>query len=153
MQDHWGRRIAAFAAFQAGDAIACAKLEYIRKDLERIDCPPRVRRLLPFIKAASAAGLLLGRRWPRLGRLTAAALSAYFVCAVGFHIRARDPAWRAVPAVSLLALSVAVAVRGYRGETPAEPAPMLPVDDANVEPTVVEIDLTEPREEPAGVTA
>lgn len=121
MQDRWGRGIAAFATFQAGDAIACLKLDYIQQDLDRINCPPRVQRLLPFIKAASALGLLLGRRRPRLGRLTAAALSAYFACAIGFHVRAKDPAWRSLPAGSLLALSFVIALRGYQDEQPTGP--------------------------------
>ncbi len=153
MQDRWGRGIAALAAFQAGDAIASAKLDYIQRDLDRIDCPPRIRRLLPFIKAASAVGLVLGRRWPRLGRLTSAALSAYFVCAVGFHVRAKDPLWRSLPAASLLAVSLAVAVRGYEDDQPTSPNPVSRVDADVVPSAHVEVDLSEQHQQPAGITA
>jgi hypothetical protein len=139
MQDRWGRAVAGFAVFQAGDAIACAKLGYIQRDLDRLNCPPRIRRMLPLIKAASAAGLLGGRRWPRLGRLTGAALSAYFVCALGFHMRAKDPLWRSVPAASLLALSAAVAIRGYQ-------------DTETDTSSTVEVDLTTRQDEPAFIT-
>lgn len=115
MAVRWGRHVTAFAAFQLGDAVACAiPLEYIRKDLDNIGCPEALQRALPPIKAASAAGLLLGRRWPALGRLTALALVGYFVTAVGFHVRAKDPAWKSLPAASLMLTSGVVARRAYR---------------------------------------
>lgn len=101
-------------AIQAGDAIACAiPLGVIRRDLDRLGCPPALQRAIPVVKAASVAGLLLGRRDPRLGRLTTAALLAYFACAVGAHARVRDPAWRYAAAVAMGGLT-AVARRTYR---------------------------------------
>lgn len=106
-----------FAAFQIGDAIACAiPLDYIRRDLDSIGCPDSIRKALPTIKGASAAGLLLGLRWPRLGRLTAALLMAYFACAIGFHVRAKDPWWKKVPASSLLVTSWVFATRAFRSD-------------------------------------
>ena len=116
MAVRWDRRITAFAAFQAVDAVACAiPLDYIRRDLDNIGCPDAIRRALPYIKGASAAGLLLGRRWPLIGRVTALSLVAYFLVAVGFHVRAKDPAWRALPAGSLMATSAVFGVHAYRG--------------------------------------
>lgn len=115
MAVRWRRHVAAFASFQVADAVACAiPLEYIRRDLENIECPEAVQRALPVIKASSAAGLLLGRRWPALGRLTAWALVAYFIAAVSFHVRAKDPAWKSVPAGSLVVTSAVFARRAYR---------------------------------------
>lgn len=153
MSDRWGRRIAGFAAFQVVDAVACAKAESIQADLERLNCPPRVRRALPVIKAASAAGLLLGRRSPRLGRLTGGALSAYFLCAIGFHVRAKDPIWRSVPAASLLTLSAAVALHGYPDNRPVEVEVETPTTEAVVEGADVDVHLTTSADEPVGTTA
>ncbi len=86
---YWERFVVAFAANQLGDAIACAiPLAIIRRDLNRLGCPEPLQRALPVIKATSAAGLVLGTRWPSLGRLTAFSLAGYFLAAVGFHVRA-----------------------------------------------------------------
>jgi hypothetical protein len=104
----------ALVAIQAADAVACAiPLTIIRRDLERLGCPPALQRTIPVVKAASVAGLLAARRDPRLGRLTTAALLGYFACAVGAHARVRDPAWRYAAAVSMAGL-VLVARRSYR---------------------------------------
>jgi hypothetical protein len=135
MQDRWGSGIAALATFQAADALACLKVDYIQEDLDRLNCPPRVQRLLPFIKAASALGLLMGRRWPRLGRITAVALSAYFACAIGFHLRAKDPAWRSIPAAALLAVSLVVGLRGYQDGQLVGQARVDTVDEGVIELT------------------
>ena len=83
------------SALQAGDAVACAiPLDAIREELTRLGCPPWLQRTIPVLKAASVVGLLAGRRDSRLGRVTADALVAYFLCALAAHGRVRDPAWR-----------------------------------------------------------
>lgn len=124
MAVRWGRHIIAFAAFQLGDAVACAiPLDYIRRDLDNIGCPDSIRRALPSIKAASATGLLLGRRWPLIGRMTALSLVAYFLAAIGFHVRAKDPAWKALPAASLMATSGIFGMRAYRSAAYARDRP------------------------------
>jgi hypothetical protein len=115
MADRWGRRVVAFAAFQLVDAVACAiPLDYIRRDLDNIDCPEPIQRALPFIKAASAVGLLVGRRWPVVGRATAISLMAYFLTAIGFHVRAKDPPAKALPAASLMLTSGVFGMKAYR---------------------------------------
>ena len=45
--------------------------------------------MFPVIKSASALGLLGGLRWPRLGRVTAAALILYFLAAITSTARSR----------------------------------------------------------------
>lgn len=88
MDEGKDRAVLGLAAFQALDALACAvPNRYITDALDNVDCPPVVRQVLPLVKAAAAAGLLLGRRDPRLGRLTTRALQAYFVIAIGLHVR------------------------------------------------------------------
>jgi hypothetical protein len=73
-----------------------------KEDLDRLGFPERWRFLFPIVKTSSALGLLLGGRWPRLGRITAAAVVAYFVVALGFHLRAKDRADKFGPAVAML---------------------------------------------------
>ncbi|MGH9098142.1 MAG: DoxX family protein [Acidimicrobiales bacterium] len=76
--------------------------EWTTGDLDRLGFPQRFRFVFPIIKTSSVAGLLVGLRWRRLGRLTAAAVFAYFIAALGFHVRAKDPALIYVPAVGML---------------------------------------------------
>ncbi|MGB5797355.1 MAG: DoxX family protein [Mycolicibacter algericus] len=101
------------AAFQAADAVACAiPVPYIAKALDTVECPEQIRPILPIVKVASAVGLLSARRFPALARLTTAALTLYFILAVGAHIRVRDSIPDTVPAASFLALFAAMTVEG-----------------------------------------
>lgn len=103
------------AAFQAVDAVLCAiPVPYIAKALDTVECPQRVRPVLPVVKAASAVGLLSAHRFPGLARLTTAALTLYFVLAVGAHIRVRDSIANSAPAAAFLALFAALTLRGPR---------------------------------------
>lgn len=114
MANRWGRHVVAFSALQLGDAVACAiPLDYIRRDLDNIGCPEPVRRALPPIKGAAAIGLLVGLRRPRVGRITATALAAYFLVAIGFHVRAKDPTVKALPAASLMVTSCLLGLRAF----------------------------------------
>lgn len=103
---------------QAGDAVACAiPLPALDAELDRLGCPPALKRAIPLIKTASVAGLAAGRRWPRVGRLTTDALAAYFVCALGAHARVRDPLWRWTAAAGMLGLTL-TARRSFVVEEP-----------------------------------
>jgi len=103
----------ALAAFQAGDAVACAiPVAPIAKTLDNLGVPQNVRPVMPVVKAAAAIGLLSVRWFPGLARLTTAMLTLYFVLAVGAHIRARDKVVNALPAASLLATFAAMTVKG-----------------------------------------
>ncbi|BBZ14030.1 DoxX family protein [Mycobacterium branderi] len=104
---------AALAAFQAGDAVACAiPVPYIAKSLDTLGVPQDIRWILPVSKAASVIGLLSVSRFPVLARLTTAMLTLYFVLAVGAHIRVRDRVVNAVPAASFLVTYAALTVKG-----------------------------------------
>lgn len=104
---------AALAAFQAGDAAACAiPVAPIAKTLDNLGIPQNIRWLLPASKAASVLGLLSASRIPALARLTTAMLTLYFVLAVGAHVRARDRIVNAVPAASFLATYLLLTVKG-----------------------------------------
>jgi hypothetical protein len=58
----------------------------------------------------AAAGLVVGLWWPPAGIVAAAGLVAYFVLAVGFHVRAKDTAHLATPAVLMLLSAAALAL-------------------------------------------
>jgi hypothetical protein len=103
----------ALAAFQAGDAVACAiPVAPIAKILDDLGIPESVRPVLPVVKAAAAIGLFSVTRFPALARLTTAMLTLYFVLAVGAHIRARDKIVNTIPAASFLATFAIMTVEG-----------------------------------------
>jgi hypothetical protein len=104
---------AALAAFQAGDAVACAiPVPYIAKALDTLEVPANIRWILPMVKAAAAVGLLSVTRVPALARLTTAMLTVYFALAVGAHIRVRDRAANVIPAASFLVTFAAMTLKG-----------------------------------------
>jgi hypothetical protein len=104
---------AALAAFQAGDAVACAlPLRYIEKSLDTLGVPDDIRWILPVVKVAAAVGLLSVFRFPALARLTTAMLTVYFGLAVGAHIRVRDRVVNAIPAASFLVTFATMAAKG-----------------------------------------
>lgn len=104
---------AGLAAFQAGDAVACAiPIPPIAKALDQYGVPQNVRWILPVAKAASVIGLLSVTRIPALARLTTAMLTLYFVLAVGAHVRVRDRIVNTLPAASFLATYAALTWKG-----------------------------------------
>ena len=103
------QRVLALVAVQTGDAVFNTfPTQWLQDDLDRLRLSPPVRTAIPIIKASSAVGLLAGLRWPRLGRLTAGAIVAYFLCALGAHARVRDPAWRYAAAAGMLVFAAKV---------------------------------------------
>jgi hypothetical protein len=83
----------------------CLPTKWIKNSLEHFGLPVEVRFSLAAIKGASAAGLVIGTRRPTLGRITAVALIGYFLAALGFHARARDPLTHHLPAAAMLGWS------------------------------------------------
>ncbi|GAA5165761.1 DoxX family protein [Pseudonocardia eucalypti] len=83
--------LAVLAVVSAGDAVMCVKpLAFIRACLRDVHFPQRYWKLLPPIKLAAAAGLVIGIWLPPLAVLTAGALVLYFLIAVTMHVRAGD---------------------------------------------------------------
>jgi hypothetical protein len=109
-----GRRvITGLVAVQVADGIFNAiPTQWLREDLDHLGIPEDLRFIFPIIKSASAAGLLVGLKRPAVGRMTAAALIAYFVLAMGFHARAGDGPLKFVPAAAMLGWSIE-ALRAY----------------------------------------
>jgi len=104
----------ALIIFQFADAIACiGPIAYIKRALDKVDCPESVRSVLPWIKAASALGLTIGLWVPIVGLITIIALVVYFLIAIWFHVRVSDTVKNTVGAVLLLILVSAVGVFCY----------------------------------------
>jgi hypothetical protein len=102
------RLVRGLAVVQLGDAVFNAiPTQWLRDDLDHLGVPQELRGVFPVIKSASAVGLLAGQKWPKLGRLTATALVAYFVLAMAFHVRAKDAPLKFAPAAGMLGWSVA----------------------------------------------
>ena len=100
----------ALAVIQLADGVACAiPTAFIAEALDAVNCPTSVRKALPTIKVASALGLLVGIRWPRIGFATSLCLVGYFVGAIGFHVKAKDEPKNALSAVAMLGASAAMA--------------------------------------------
>jgi hypothetical protein len=73
----------------------------------RVGVPQERLNQLAVLLLAGAAGLVVGLWWEPLGVAAAAALVAYFLLAIGAHVRARDTANVPTPAL-YLALSAVV---------------------------------------------
>lgn len=100
----------ALAVATAADGVAClGPIPYIRRALDKVGCPPVVRKALPWIKFAAAAGLIAGLWIPGLGLLTCVCLAAYFLIAIGMHLRVRDRFDATIGAVVMLAVVILVA--------------------------------------------
>jgi hypothetical protein len=75
----------------------------------RVGVPEQRLNQLAALLLAGAAGLVVGLWWEPLGIAAAAALVAYFLLAIGAHVRARDTANAPMPAL-YLALSAAALI-------------------------------------------
>ncbi|MRG59065.1 hypothetical protein GE115_04160 [Agromyces sp. CFH 90414] len=100
------------AAVQLVDGILCMKpVAFIAQCFVDVGWPRSLWWVMAPLKFAAAAGLVLGIWVPFLGLLTSAALVAYFLVAIGMHVRARDFGRNLfVNATGMLVLCVAVLV-------------------------------------------
>ncbi|WP_258723602.1 DoxX family protein [Cellulomonas sp. NS3] len=105
------------ALVQLVDAAACVRpVPFVARCLDDVGFPRRWWWVLPPLKLAAVGGLVLGLVVPYLGALTCGALVAYFVVAVGMHVRARDLGRNLfVNALGMLALCVAAGVIAFAG--------------------------------------
>jgi uncharacterized membrane protein YphA (DoxX/SURF4 family) len=96
------------AIFQILDSVACVTLPRIRAKLDRLRCPPEVRRVLPWLKLTSGLGLIAGLWFPLIGVVVCLALVIYFVIALSFHQRVEDRWVRYLPATAMMLFVMAV---------------------------------------------
>jgi hypothetical protein len=80
------------AALAAGYAatLSLSGADSVRATASRVRVPAGMMIPCGILLALGAAGLLVGLAEPALGTAAAAGLVAYFVCAVGAHVRVRD---------------------------------------------------------------
>ena len=79
------------AAISLLDGLACIKpIAPIARCFTDVEFPRRLWWVFPVIKFAAVVGLVAGTWVPWLGLVTSVALVAYFVLAVGAHVRVRD---------------------------------------------------------------
>ena len=104
------------AAIQVVDAALCRKpAPFIAQCFRDVHFPERYWPVMTPLKAAAAAGLVAGLRWPPLAAVTSGSLVAYFLLAVGAHLRARDFGRNLfLNATGMLALSAATFVHVLR---------------------------------------
>ncbi|MBO0678339.1 DoxX family protein [Mycolicibacterium sp. S2-37] len=104
--------IVVLAVVQFVDALLCIKpAAFIADCFAAVHWPRRLWWLMPPIKFAASAGLVLGLWIPYLAALTCAALVVYFLCAIAAHVRARDLGRNLfLNATGMLALCVATGV-------------------------------------------
>jgi hypothetical protein len=109
--DRYKQVAVGLAAVQVVDTIGNAILprRCMKAHLDHLRVPHAMQPVLPVIKLATSAGLLVGLEMPRLGVLTSAALVGYYAAAAGFHMGAGDHPVFAAPA-AVLAAGAAVAL-------------------------------------------
>jgi hypothetical protein len=90
----------------------------VARTAERLNLPVSWQVPLGSLLGAGSAGLLVGFVAPTLGAAAGCGLVVYFVCAAGFHIRARDTVfsawvtWSAFFALAAAALAIGLAYHG-----------------------------------------
>jgi hypothetical protein len=103
------------AVIQLADGFLCLRpARFIAQCFDDVHWPRRYWRLMPPIKFAAAAGLVVGIWVPFLGAITCAALVLYFLVAIAMHLRARDIGRNLfVNATGMLVVCVAVGVFSF----------------------------------------
>lgn len=104
--------VALLALVQVVDGILCIKpVRFIAQCFEDVHWPRRHWWMMPPIKFAAAAGLLIGIRVPYLAAVTCLALILYFLVAISMHLVAKDIGRNLlVNATGMLVLCVATGV-------------------------------------------
>lgn len=100
------------AAIQVIDGLLCIKpAVFVAECFTAVGWPRKYWWMMPPVKFAAAAGLVLGVWVPYLGLVTCLALVFYFLVAIGMHITARDFGRNLfVNATGMLVLSAATGV-------------------------------------------
>jgi DoxX-like family len=96
----WPSRLAVIlSAIQVADAAGNLLIPQhsYTAHLDHLRVPRWLQPILPTLKVAASAGLMLGLRRPRVQALTSSALAGYYGGAIAFHLAAEDPAIIAVP--------------------------------------------------------
>ena len=82
----------------------------IMESMDRMKVPVGVIPALPLFKMAGAAGIVLGLWTKPLGIAAGVGLVLYFIGAVFFHLRAKDPLKDTGPAVLMLIICALITI-------------------------------------------
>jgi hypothetical protein len=110
--------VVAVIAYAYAAALNFAHNKSVVRTAERLSVPVSWQMPLGWLLGAGSVGLLTGFAVPALGTAAGCGLVLYFVCAAGFHIRARDTlvsswvTWSAFFALASAALAVGLAYHG-----------------------------------------
>lgn len=103
MLDVWLIRYNRPGVFRGGDARTMAE------EFRVYGLPDWFRNLIRILKLSCGACMLIGIVYPPVAGWGALALAGLMTGAVSMHIKVRDPVYKALPAMTFLVLSLAVA--------------------------------------------
>jgi hypothetical protein len=101
--------LAALLAYSAARKLSHA--EQVVATYRRVGVPEDKLNYLAMILLAGAAGLIAGLFWAPIGIAAAIGLTAYFIAAIGFHIRFGDTGNIPTPAVLAVLAAAALTLR------------------------------------------
>ena len=102
------QRALALAAFQMGDLVVTqVSARFGDAHLDHLGVPPRLRPVLPIVKAAAAAAFVASARRPRWRSVVGAVMVSYYAAAATFHVLSHDRA-DAVPAIACAGVSASL---------------------------------------------
>lgn len=102
--------ILAAVAYSYAASLNFVGAESVKLVAEKVRVSERWMIPLGTLLGSGGAGLLIGFVLPPLGTAAAIGLVVYFICALGAHVRVRDP--QIAGAVSFLVLAVAALIAG-----------------------------------------
>lgn len=110
--------VTVLAAVQLADAaVGLRPLPFVARCLEDVGWPRELWWTLPTVKIIAGVALLLGVWVPYLGTAASLGVVAYFVVAIGLHLRARDIGRNLVGATLMLLAALAVTTTAFGGTT------------------------------------
>ncbi len=100
----WLLRTGKSTAWRGGDA------QNMREEFAVYGLSPAVMKLVGFLKISLGICLILGLWVPNITQPAAIAVAALMLGAVAMHVKVKDPLKSSLPALTLLVLSIVVAV-------------------------------------------
>ncbi len=100
----WLLRTEKPTAWRGGDA------KNMREEFAVYGLSPGVMKVIGFLKVTLAVCLILGLWVPIVTRPAAIGVAALMFGAVAMHVKVKDPFQRSLPALTLLVLSILVAI-------------------------------------------
>lgn len=98
--DVWFRRFDKDTGYRGGNATN------MREEFEEYGLSKSVMYVVGSAKVSLAVMMLAGHAVPKLVRPASTGLAILMLGAVGMHVKVKDPVKRAVPAISVLTLSI-----------------------------------------------